>query len=89
MFLTVLVFVILNIYALLSNVVAVFNTLHTEALDGFSTFKLLSHAQERCTRAAEVNKLDFVNFKRKCDNVLSVCSSPWQEFFTKQCNFLQ
>ena len=39
-------------HVLLSNVVAVFNTLHSEALDGFSTFKLLSHTPERCTWVA-------------------------------------
>ena len=69
---------------LLSNVVDVFNTLHLEALDGFSSFKLLSHTQERCTRAAVASKLDFNIFKRKCDNMcyLSAAAHDWSFYLT-------
>ena len=78
MFLTVSVY-LFKYRVLLLNVIAVFNTLHSEALDDFSTFKLLSHTQERCRRAAEANKLDFNIFKRKCDNVcyVSAAAHEW------------
>ena len=64
---------------LLSKVVAVFNTLHSEALDGFSTFKLLSYTPKCCAWMTEANKLDFNICKSKCDNIsyLSAAAHDW------------
>ena len=72
---------------LLSNLVAVFNTLHLVALDGFSAFELLSQTQERCARAAEANKLDFNIFKCKCDYLpAAVCDWIFLPNNVTSCN---